>query len=256
MENGWKKAGGMAVALALAAMVGTAGAGDWGGERETPRVVAKAAQREAIRQDRTWTSENIRDNPYLFVQDQIRNCDELRAKIEAENITMLRLGKQAARTIEESDAMIARYTVFLGQAKAAYKTAQATGEWPVILNGFRLDEGLLRDRIADALERVEMAKQDRAAAETIARKAEMRQGILKTKGRELATLRLKLVQQAEQIKMNSQFAELNDLTQVLGVMKEMMIEIDEDPTQPSIDDLAADDPDAERDRAVRAFLED
>jgi len=256
MKNGWKEVAGMAVVMAFAAMAGPAAAGERGGERGTPRVVAKAAKREAVRQDGTWTSENIRDNPYLFVQDQIRNCDELRAKIEAENITMLRLGKEAARTIEESDAMIARYTVFLGQAKAAYKTAQNTGEWPVILNGFRLDEGLLRDRIADALERVELAKQERAAAETVARKAEMRQGVLKTKGRELSTLRLKLVQQAEQIKMNSHFAELDDLSQVLGVMKEMMIEIDEDPTQPGIDDLAADDPDAERNRAVRAFLED
>lgn len=256
MKHGWNETVGMAVVLALAAMAGPASAGERGGARGTPRVVANAAQREAVRQDRTWTSENIRDNPYLFVQEQIRNCDELRAKIEAENITMLRLGKQAARTIEESDAMIARYTVFLGQAKAAYKTAQTTGEWPVILNGFRLDEELLRNRIADALERVELAKQDRAAAETVARKAEMRQGVLKTKGRELATLRLKLVQQAEQIKMNAQFAELNDLSNVLGIMKEMMIEIDEDPTQPGLDDLADDDPDAERDRAVRAFLED
>lgn len=222
----------------------------------TPTVVANAAMREAIRQDSTWTSENIQANPYLFIQDQIRNCDQLKAKIEAQTITMVRLGKQAARSIEEADAMIARYTEFLSKAKTAYKEANRTGRWPVSINGFRLDEEQLGDRIADALERIELAKKDRAAGEIIARKTAARQTVLKAKGRELASLRLKLVQQGEQVKMNSQLAEINDLANVLGVMKDMMLEINEDPTQPNLDDLAGDDPNAARKRAIRAFLDD
>ncbi len=224
--------------------------------QKTPTVVAKAAAREAARQDSTWTSENIQKNPYLFIQDQIRNCDQLKAKIEAQNITMTRLNKQAARSIEEADAMTARYTTFLEQAKAAYKQAEASGAWPVTLNGYQLDEEQLGDRIADALERIELAKKDRAAGEVIVRKTAARKDILKAKGRELASLRLKLVQQGEQVKMNSQLAEINDLSNVLGVMKDMMLEIDEDPTQPNLEDLAADDPNAARKRTIRAFLDD
>lgn len=222
----------------------------------TPTVVANAALREAIRQDSTWTSENIQKNPYLFIQDQIRNCDKLKAKIEAQTITMVRLEKQATRNVEEADAMIARYTAFLEQAKTAYKQAEASGTWPVTLNGYHLDEEQLGDRIADALERIELAKKDRSAGEAIARKTAARQSVLKAKGRELASLRLKLVQQGEQVKMNSQLAEINDLASVLGVMKDMMIEIDEDPTQPNLDDLAGEDPNAARKRAIRAFLDD
>ena len=221
----------------------------------TPTVVANAALREAIRQDSTWTSENIQANPYLFIQDQIRQCDQLKAKIEAQTITMVRLEKQATRNIEESDAMIARYTTFLSQAKAAYKQAEASGTWPVTINGYQLDEEQLGDRIADALERIELAKKDRAAGETIARKTAARQSLLKAKGRELASLRLQLVQQGEQVKMNSQLAEINDLANVLGIMKDMMLEIDEDPTQPNLDDLTGDDPNAARKRAIRAFLD-
>lgn len=221
----------------------------------TPTVVANAAIREAIRQDNTWTSENIQANPYLFLQDQIRNCDLLKAKIEAQNITMVRLGKQAARSIEEADAMIARYTAFLKQAKATYKQAEASCSWPVVINGFRLDEEQLGDRIADALERIELAEKERAAGEVIVKKVAARQAVLKAKGRELASLRLKLVQQAEQVKMNSQLAEIEGLSSVLGVMKDMMLEIDEDPTQPNLEDLSADDPDAARKRAIRDFLD-
>lgn len=242
--------------LAIATMAGTVIADTTVVVQGTPTVVANAAMREAIRQDSTWTSENIQKNPYLFVQDQIRNCDQLKAKIEAQNITMVRLGKQAARSVEEADAMIARYTAFLAQAKTAYKEAEATGNWPVTLNGYRLDEEQLGDRIVDALERIELAEKDRAAGEAIVRKTTARKDVLKAKGRELASLRLKLVQQAEQIKMNSQLAEIEDLANVLGIMKDMMIEIDEDPTQPNLDDLAADDPNAARKRAIRAFLDD
>lgn len=224
--------------------------------QRTPMVVAQAAAREAAKQNGTWTSENIQKNPYLFIQDQIHRCDELKAKIEAQSITMVRLGKQAARSIEEADSMTARYTTFLQQAKAAYKEAEQTGQWPVDINGFKLDQEQLDDRIADALERIELAKKDRAAGEAIVKKAEVRKGVLKTKKQELASLRLQLVQQGEQVKMNAQLAEINDLANVLGVMKDMILEIEEDPTQATLDDLTADDPNAARKRTIREFLDD
>lgn len=247
------------IVVAMAMVAGCLSVVSWGKEAVvvtgTPTVVMNAALREAIRQDSQWTPENIQKNPYLFIQGQIRRCDELKAKIEAQNISMVRLGKQAERSIAEADAMTARYNTFLAQAKTAYKEAEQTGAWPVVINGYELDEEHLGDRIADALERIELAKKDRAAGEVIARKATARQAVLKAKGRELASLRLQLVQQGEQVKMNSQLAEIEDLAGVLGIMKDMMLEIEEDPTQPSVDDLVDDDPDAERKRAIRAFLD-
>lgn len=36
---------------------------------DEPSVVRKAALRVAIRQDTTWTSENIQRNPLLFLKD-------------------------------------------------------------------------------------------------------------------------------------------------------------------------------------------
>ena len=94
---------------------------------DSPSVVRNAEIREAIRQDSTWTSENIQKNPYLFLQDQIAACDKLKAKIEAQNITLVRMEKQANRKIEESDGMQTRYSKFLADAKAAYKAAN--GKW-------------------------------------------------------------------------------------------------------------------------------
>ncbi len=222
---------------------------------DEPTVVRNAAAREAVRQDSTWTSENIQRNPYLFIQDQIRQCDSLRAKIEAQAITLTRMGKESARKVEEANGMIARYTRFLALCNAAYDQAEASGKWPVTVNGYEMDEDELGDKIDDAATRIELAKTDSKKYAAIGKKVEIRQGILKKKKRELANIRLKLVQQAEQVKMNAALAEIEGLQGVLETISDMMIEVDEDPTKLSIDDLTTEDPDEAKKARIRAIRE-
>ena len=221
---------------------------------DSPTIVRNAEIREAIRQDSTWTSENIQKNPYLFLQDQIAACDRLKAKIEAQNITLVRMEKKSTRAAEEATSTQSRYEKFLQDAKAAYKAAN--GKWPVSVNGYDLDEDELNDKIADAMERVELAKKEYKDNTAIAKKVSIRKGILKTKKRDLVNLRMKLVQQAEQVKMNAALAEIGDLKASLGVIQDMMIEIDEDPTKLSVEDLTAEDPNAKRNKKVNSFLND
>ena len=220
---------------------------------DSPSVVRRAELREALRQDSTWTSENIAKNPYLFLQDQIANCDRLRAKIDAQNITLIRMEKNAKRTVDEAESSQTRYEKFLKDAKAAYKAAK--GAFPVTLNGYSLDEDELNDKIADALERVELAKKEFKDNTAIAKKVAIRKGVLKKK-RDLTSLRMKLVQQAEQVKMNAALAEIGSLNDVLGTIKDMMIEIDEDPTKLSVEDMTEEDPNAKRNKKVSSFLND
>ena len=220
----------------------------------TSAVVRDAEAREAIRQGTTWTSENIQAHPYLFLQDQIAACDRLRAKIEARNLTLIRMEKQAVRTVEEAECTQKRYEKFLKDAKAAYKAAK--GKWPVTVNGYDLDEEELNDKIADAMERIELAKKEQKDNAAIAKKVAIRKNVLKSKKRELVTLRMKLVQQAEQVKMNAALAEIGDLKSSLGVIHDMMLEIDEDPTKLSVEDLTAEDLNAQRNKKIKAFLQD
>lgn len=62
--------------------------------------------------------------------------------------------------------------------------------------------------------------------------------------------------QLEQVKMNAALAEIKDLQVALGVIKDMMVEIDEDPTKFSLDDITADDPNGTRNKKVKSFLND
>jgi rRNA processing protein Gar1 len=164
------------------------------------------------------------------------------------------MGKHADRKVEEAVGMQTRYGKFLSDAKSAYKAVK--GKWPVTVCGYELYEDEFNDRIADAIDRVELAKKDEKDNKAISRKVTIRKGVLKTKKRELVSLRSKLVQQAEQVKMNAALAEIGKLNDVLGTIKDMMIEIDEDPTKLSIDDLTAEDPNAARNKKVNSFLND
>ena len=223
---------------------------------DTVVLVQSEPQPPAKRYEDKWSPEAIQRDPYGFIQDQIRDCDKLKAKIESQRIALTRLGKQSVRTIEEADGTTNRYTAFLAVAKKAYKEAEASDKWPTVVNGFELDEEALSDRIADALERIELAKKDREAAVALGKKVEIRQRAIKTKARELASLRLKLVQQADQVKTSAALAEIGDLSSVLGTLRDMTLEIEGDPSSASLDDLTAEDPDAAKKAAVRAFLDE
>ncbi len=148
--------------------------------------------------------------------------------------------------------METRYGKFLADAKAAYKAA--AGKWPVSVDGYELGEDELNDRIADALERVELAQKEQRDNLAIARKVAIRKGILKKRKRDLVALRMKMSQQAEQVKMNAALAEIGELKASLGVIKDLMLELDEDPTKLSVEDMTEEDPNVQRNKRVNNFL--
>lgn len=201
-----------------------------------------------------WTSEAIQKDPYQFLLAQLGECDKLKAKIEANNITLTRMEKKAQRLIEESDFMIGRYSKFLTDAKEAYKKNK--GEYPVVVNGYSMNEDELEEKITEAMERVELAKKDKKDNMLIAKKVSIRKDVLKKKKRELSSLRLRLLQQSEQVKANAELADIEGCKENLAIIQDMMIEIDEDPTKLSIDDLMEEPAKAKRHSKVNSFLED
>ena len=228
----------------------------FGHDDEKPRIVREAERRERERQNTQWTPENIRANPALFLQDMIAASDALKNKIEAQDIAFIRLKKQAERKVSEADSAIARYTKFLNEAKKQYKAAKENGNaFPVNVNGFELSEEELSEKVADALERIELSKKSRATNSVVVKKVEIRQGVLKTKARELRSIRRKLVLQLEQVKMNEALGEIDSFTEVLGVLKDMSLEISEDPAKLSLDDITEEDPDKARKQSAEDFLE-
>ena len=82
-------------------------------DSKQPKIISDAEKKEEEKQNSTWSSENIQQNPYLSLQDKIRECDELKSKIEAQTITFNRIKNTAIRCINEDALMICRCNEFL-----------------------------------------------------------------------------------------------------------------------------------------------
>lgn len=165
------------------------------------------------------------------------------------------MSKEAARKVEEADVIKARYSRFLDLANKAYDEAEASGKWPVVINGYEMDEEELGTKMEDAVTRLELAEKDKKENIAIGKKVEIRKTMLKKRKRETINLRLKLVQQGEQVKMNEALAEIEGLKDVLGTISDMMVEIDEDPTKLSVDELMEEDPKEAQKARIRAIRE-
>lgn len=218
----------------------------------TPRVIQNAALREAMRQDSTWTAENIQKEPYLFLQDQIASCNKLTAKMDAQNITLVRMAKTAKRKADDAKATITRFERFLNAAKEAYQSAN--GEFPVFVNGYELSEDELANRINDAMDRIAAAKEEQSYNQKLCKKLELRRKALQEKKRELSSLRIKLTQQAEQVKTNSALAEFGDLKTTLDTISDMMLDVEKDPSEMSLDDLTQEDETSAKQKRAFDFL--
>ena len=163
--------------------------------------------------------------------------------------------KEAKRKAEETNGAIAKNTRFLEQANAAYDAAEASGKWPVTINGYEMDEDELGDKMEEAQTRLETARKWNAQNSALAKKIEIRKNVLKRKKHELANLRIKLVQQAEQVKTNAAISEIEGLKDVLGTIGDMIVEIDEEPVKLSLDDVMTEDPAEAKKARIRAIRE-
>lgn len=215
-------------------------------------VVRKSEVCEMICQTPTWTSEDIAKNPYLFLQDQIARCEKLHSKIEHQNVALIRMEKKASRALADARSMQNRYQMYLNDAKAAYKTAN--GNWPVTVNGYELKEEEFYYKIADAIERVELAKKEYKDNSFIVEQALIRKRVLRGRKCDVVNLRMKLVQQAEQVKMNATLAEIGDLKDLLKTITVIMHEIDRVSTKMPIVDMEIEDPNVELKNKVNSFL--
>lgn len=225
-------------------------------EDKQPKVIREAQRREDIRQDREWTPENIRKEPYLFVKDQISNCDVLKEKIETQKIAFAMLKNKADRQVSEAEAATIRYQKFLTSAKDAYKKASAAGtiSWPLRVNDFELSEVDFNNNVAEALERLKLEENKRNLNLKISKKIEGRQNYLKSKETEIVNLRHRLTMEAENIKMKQAVDEIDSLKDALDVISDMAVQLAGDPEKFTLEDLTTENPADARQQSVLDFL--
>ena len=130
------------------------------------------------------------------------------------------------RNIAENDAQLKSYGAFLATAKKSYREADASGAWPVTINGFALSKEKLQEKIVDAAGKIKSFQAVIATMKTnlaklekkIAKISEEQRKLVQTKEslqRTLDNLQLKKVIDSED-GIRDSVAAINDALGALG----------------------------------------
>ena len=121
---------------------------------ETPLVVQEQQRKERIRQNTEWTAENQRLHPIEYCQAQLAELDKYGEKLEVSAHTLAVELNKVRRNMGNDAEQLKQLQTFLATAKKAYLEAEATGKWPVNINGFALSQENAKLKIVEAARKV------------------------------------------------------------------------------------------------------
>lgn len=124
-----------------------------------PDVVRKQQEAETRRQNKEWTAENQAKYPLEYCQAQLatldRNAEELGAAAHKISVAI----STTKRENGNDGAQLKRLEVFLAEAKAAYRDAEAAGEWPAKIGGYALGRERAQEKIVEAARKIPELKE-------------------------------------------------------------------------------------------------
>lgn len=199
--------------------------GDGGSER-TPRIVKEQQRKERIRQNTKWTPENQAKFPVEYCQAMLEEIAKDSQHYEVLMHKFLTAKSSVTRSISENDEQLKSYGAFLATAKKSYREADASGAWPVTINGFALTKEKLQEKIVDAANKIKSFESNTATQKTnlaklekkVARIAEEQRKLVLTKEslkRTLDNLQLKKVVDSDD-GIRDSVAAINDALGALG----------------------------------------
>ncbi len=141
----------------IADRVGNAGralAGESATGEKTPRIVKEQQRKERIRQNNTWTPENIAQHPVEFCQAKLEILQQHSRALEARIHETLCEIAALKRTIGDNEAMEKNLRKFIDDAKKTYKECEAANSWPAKLGGYTFSREKTQEKIIDAAQKL------------------------------------------------------------------------------------------------------
>lgn len=119
-----------------------------------PAIVAEQQRRERVRQNTKWTKENQANHPVEYTRAQLEQLDRHTKQMEV-SAHEVAVGKsETLRIIADNETLLKNLETFLTEAKASYRQAETSNEWPVRIGGFSLTKEKAQEKIVDAAERI------------------------------------------------------------------------------------------------------
>ena len=109
-------------------------------EHETPNIVAEQQRKERVRQNTQWTEENQKLHPIEFCQAQLEETAKMEKKLNVQQHKLLLSKVASERKLTDLQNQIKQLSKGIESAKVAYRKAEESNTFPMMLNGYSVSK--------------------------------------------------------------------------------------------------------------------
>lgn len=223
------------------------------GER-TPQVVREQQRKEWMRQNSTWTPENQKLHPIEYCQAQIEEIAKMSKQQDVALHRYLSAKSDLNRRISDAETQVKSFGDFLATAKAAYRAADATNQWPMTVNGFKLTKEKAQEKIVEAANRLPILRQSIATFKANLVKLERKIDAANVEQRALVKVRENLQTTITNIRTQQIVDGEKGITDAINALNASIEALNPDVNDVSLDDLIVPDKVETRNAAFSAIM--
>ena len=227
--------------------------GDGGSER-TPRIVKEQQRKERIRQNTKWTPENQAKFPIEYCQAMLEEIDKDSQHYEVLMHKFLTAKSSVTRGISENDAQLKSYGAFLATAKKSYREADASGTWPVTINGFALTKEKLQEKIVDAANKIKSLELNTTTQKTNLTKLEKKVARITEEQRKLVLTKESLKRTLDNLQLKTVVDSDDGIKDSVAAINDALGALGDGAGDISLEDLVTPDADTVRKTAFDAIM--
>lgn len=229
--------------------------GEDGGER-TPRIVKEQQRKERIRQNTKWTPENQAKFPIEYCQAMLEEIAKDSQHYEVLMHKFLTAKSSVTRSIAENDAQLKSYVSFLATAKTSYREADASGVWPVTINGFALSKEKLQEKIVDAAKKIKSLELNTTTQKTNLTKLEKKVARITEEQRKLVLTKESLKRTLDNLQLKKVVDSDDGIKDSVAAINDALDALGDGAGDISLEDLVTPDADTVRKTAFEAIMEE
>lgn len=220
-----------------------------GMEGREPDVVREAKRKEWMRQNTKWTKENQALHPVEYCQEQLSELERMSKVLQVQYHSIASAKAAAVRKQTDGESQIVGLSKLLTEIKSLYRVADASNNWPIVVNGFQLSKERAQEKIVDAANSISSVKiavaHEKEVVVALAKKA-LR---LDAEQRKLISIRERVQAALDDLRTKQVVDGANGISDALNAISDSIASLGCENDDPALDDLIV--PDANEERLMK-----
>lgn len=210
-------------------------------EHDVPNIVNEQRRKERIRQNAKWTAENRARHPVEYCQAQLEELERHAAYLEVAAHEIACKRAETVRVMGDDEGMVRSLERFLEEAKAAYRAAEASNAWPVVLGGFSLSRDKVREKIVEAADRIPALRSRAGTKRNLLNKLGKRAEFVLKEQKTVVQLRERVETTLADLRLKQVLDGEKSVSDALNAISDQMGALGVDHDDPTIEEVIAPD---------------